>query len=88
MKSHLKIGVILFTSLLSISALAESKAPAVENKITRNVLAVSGANDEWTPTTLKVTVGDILLIRAEGTVTVGSYLGQSGPDGVNNGGVG
>jgi hypothetical protein len=81
MKSYLSIGLLVLATLLS--TLVFAAAPA-EN-ITRIALTVAGGNDEWSTTNLKVAPGDILLIKASGTVTVGSYLGKTGPDGANGG---
>lgn len=81
MKSYLSIGALILASLLSNIACA---APQPE-KITRYVLTVAGANDEWTSTTVKVAPGDILLVRATGSVTVGAFLGKTSPDGADNG---
>lgn len=81
MKSYFSIGFLVLATLLSTAAQA---VPPAE-KITRYALTIAGGNDEWTTTTLKVAPGDILLIKATGAVTVGSYLGQTGPDGTNGG---
>ncbi len=80
MKSYLSIVLALATLL---PAVAQAAVPA--EKITRHALVIAGGNDEWTTTTLKVAPGDILLVKATGAVTVGSYLGKTGPDGTNGG---
>ena len=81
MKLFLSVGLLVIASLLSLSIYAAPQS----NSITRHALTVAGANDEWTTTTLKVVPGDILLIKASGEVSVGSYLGNSTPDGIQNG---
>lgn len=83
MKTYLSIGFLVLATLVSTVIFAAVPA----EKITRHTLTVAGGNDEWTTTTLKVAPGDILLIKATGSVTVGGFLGKTNPDG-NNGGVG
>lgn len=66
-------------AVVACSAFAQSaeKCPALEREDVR----VSGKNDEWTLTKLKLAVGDVLLIEAFGKVKVGGWIGEVTADG-------
>lgn len=81
MKSFRSVCFLVVAISLSSTVFA---APQADN-ITRHTLTIAGANDEWTTTSLKVAPGDILLIKASGAVTVGSFIGQTTPDGIEKG---
>jgi hypothetical protein len=72
----MKFALFICTALLiTLTTKAETR------KIEHRTLKVEGANDEWSPTNLKFQAGDFLIIKAAGKVTVGSFLGEVGPDG-------
>lgn len=42
----------------------------------RVVLTVAGTNDEWTPSSLTVHPGDLVIVQAAGKVRIGQYAGE------------
>jgi type 1 fimbria pilin len=72
--------------LVAAAQTAQAQSPsAPPTGIMHVQVTVAGANDEWTPTTLSVNAGDILLITAEGRVRLGQYAGEVGPNGADQG---
>jgi hypothetical protein len=84
MKSLLTAGLVVFSFLLA-APLEAKQLSNVNNKIGRFTLAISATSEEWVSTRLKVYPGDILLIRATGTISVGGFLGKTDPDGTATG---
>lgn len=55
----------------------------VEDRGQAHRFSLMGANDEWTTTGIEVGSNDLVAIFASGKVTVGTFTGQVGPDGVS-----
>lgn len=76
MRRAIALGLALVVSPSVVLAAAPGANAIVHKQVT-----VSGKNDEWTSVDLKVAKGDILLIKAEGQVVVGSWTGAVDADG-------
>lgn len=72
----------LIATLSVLLGLTSGGAHGAGRGIEHRQVTVEAANDEWTSTDLKLQQGDLLVVLATGTVTVGSLLGEVGPDGV------
>ena len=48
-------------------------------------VSVAATNDEWTPTTIQVERGDVILVLAAGRVRIGQVTGEVGPNGNSSG---
>jgi hypothetical protein len=59
-------------------ALAQS--PIVHERV-----SVAATNDEWTPTPIQVSTGDIVLVLAAGRIRIGQSMGEVGPNGASSG---
>lgn len=84
MKSFLAAGLLILSFFLSATLEAKSFSN-VNDKISKYAFVISATREEWVSTRLKVMPGDILLIRANGTISVGGFLGNTGPDGTATG---
>jgi hypothetical protein len=74
--------VVSFLSLtLSYGAAAANRADGVEHII----VVVEGANDEWTPTPIELSTGDMLISFATGSVKIGRSSNPVGPEGERDG---
>lgn len=62
-------AVVLFFSSLGFAQTAGA--------IVRKTVVVEGTNDEWTPTTLKLEKGDVIVLLASGEVKVGDWIGKT-----------
>ena len=74
--------------LLGLSLLLSfAQVPPAEAtpKIEHVSVKVAAANDEWTPTTIKLAPGDLLVCVAKGTVKVGAFIGSTDPNGKPDG---
>jgi hypothetical protein len=78
-----QFGRTAWQALLAAVLLVGSAAAAT--KVERLIVKVEGANDEWTPTSLTIREGDLLVALATGSVKIGPVLGQTGPEGRQNG---
>lgn len=47
-------------------------------------ITVKGKNDEWTDSGLKIEAGDLVVVKAEGEVLIGSWAGKVNANGQNN----
>lgn len=84
MKSFFAAALIIFS--LCLSATLDAKPlSGINNKIGKYAFVISATSEEWISTGLMVMPGDILLIRATGTISVGGFLGNTGPDGTSTG---
>lgn len=72
--------VLAVAMTASWAALAADPAPACPVGEGKSV-KVSGGNDEWTDTGMKVEAGDLILVEASGEVTIGSWKGKVGANG-------
>jgi hypothetical protein len=72
------------TSLM-FATLATAIVPAPrlvsQAQISTDHVSVAATNDEWTPTTIQVTIGDIVLVIPRGRIRIGQYAGEVGPTG-------
>jgi len=84
MRSIFTVGLVVITLLLPATLEAKQHSNS-DKKISRNTLVVSAISEEWVSTDLQVLPGDILLVRASGTISVGGFLGKTGPDGTTSG---
>ena len=71
-------AAILLTLATGHAAIA---APQIEHIIVK----VEAANDEWTPTPIKLAAGDLLIIMARGKIKVGEFLGTTDANGKGTG---
>jgi len=75
-----------YLSLFVFSLLFPSISFAADPKIEHKQISVAATNDEWTPTSIKVAVGDVLIVNELGSkVKVGAWLGEVGADGASTG---
>jgi len=77
--AHLAIAPLL--SLVFVAALNAQSPP----QIAHEEVSVAATNDEWTETATTVAVGDLLVVEAEGRVSIGRVLGQVTADGHSGG---
>jgi hypothetical protein len=84
MKKFLSMAVVVL-AMVSGNSIAAGKGASEENNIEKYEVVVAGANDEWTPTTIKVVSGDILLIKSSGKIKAGNWIGEVTADGDQNG---
>ena len=70
---------------LMFATLAVVIAPASrlssQSQISTDHLSVAATNDEWTPTSIQVVAGDIVLVVPSGKIRIGPYVGEVGPNG-------
>jgi hypothetical protein len=69
---------------LLVSAIVGSPLCA-QSTIKHERVSVAATNDEWTPTPITLSPGDILLVLAGGRVRVGNVVGEAGPNGLSTG---
>jgi len=81
MRNTVRLSVAPLLSLACAAALQAQSPP----QIAHERVSVAATNDEWTPTTTTVAEGDLLLVEAEGRITVGRVVGQVGADGHSSG---
>lgn len=59
--------------------------PATDQVDARGVVHVTmqidSADDEWTNTGILIDHGDLVVINASGRVTIGAFMGETGPEG-------
>jgi hypothetical protein len=75
-------------SLLALLSAAATHASAAEERtlaIDHVIVTVEGANDEWTPTPIELSPGDLLISFAKGSVKIGRSSTPTGPDGQRDG---
>lgn len=84
MKLFLATGLLILSFFLSATLNAKPLSN-VNNRISKYAFVISATSEEWVSTRLSVMPGDILLIRASGTISVGGFLGKTGPDGTSTG---
>lgn len=74
------------TLAFSVASLFFVSAANAADAITHVAVRVAATNDEWTPTTIKVAPGDVLIAHEAGyKVVMGQYLGSTGADGFPSG---
>jgi hypothetical protein len=59
-----------------------------QSGIIHEQVEVAATNDEWTPTSVTVARGDIILVLARGRIRVGQFVGEAGPAGIVSSGDG
>jgi hypothetical protein len=72
------------TALLTAALLIPSLARG-QDAIRHERLSIAATNDEWTPTTIEVARGDIVLVLASGRIRIGQVSGEVGPTGNSSG---
>lgn len=73
-------------SILPVAALLIPSLAFGQAAIKSERVSVASTNDEWTPTSIEVASGDVVLVLAKGRVKLGQYSGAVGPNGNSNGG--
>jgi len=84
MRFFFTVGFVVFSLFLSSTLEAKQQSNS-DKKISRYTVVIPATSEEWVSTKLKVLPGDILLIKASGTISVGGFLGKTGPDGTTSG---
>lgn len=85
MKLKFVIGLFIFL-YVSMATAGVNKALTDDSKILNGLVTVAAVNDEWTATNIRVVPGDILLTIEQGNkIVVGTYIGSTGANGINNG---
>jgi len=70
--------------VFSIVCLLVSPTLQAQDKSQSHQFQLAAGNDEWTNTGFRLTQGDLVVIFASGTVTVGALMGQVDADGRNS----
>ena len=81
----MKIGA-LFASAVALCGASSGARAEVCSGITNEVVSVDVRNDEWTAAAIKAKPGDVVIVRAGGTVKIAhTLLGEVGARGTSNG---
>jgi hypothetical protein len=81
----MRIGA-LFTSVIALCGASSAAGSEVCSGITNEVVSVDVRNDEWTAAAIKAKPGDVVIVRAGGTVKIAhTLLGEVGARGTSNG---
>ncbi len=72
------------TALLALALFLPS-ASAAQEAIKHQRLSIAATNDEWSPTSIEVSRGDVILVLATGRVRIGQVSGEVGPNGNSTG---
>ena len=72
------------TSLVVVALLVPSIVQA-QDAIAHERLSIAATNDEWTPTSIEVSRGDVILVLAAGRIRIGQMSGEVGPNGNSSG---
>ena len=81
----MKIRAFLVTAAALWAASCAARAEVCAG-ITNETISVDIRRDEWTPATVRIRPGDIVIVRASGVVKLAhTLLGEIGPKGTANG---
>ncbi len=72
------------TALVALALLIPSIVQA-QDAIANERLSIAATNDEWTPTSIEVSRGDVILVLAAGRIRIGQMSGEVGPNGNSSG---
>jgi hypothetical protein len=81
----LLVAVLSALAGVPFAAGAEPPAAAPCSSIAFHTVAVDSRNDEWTSAQIKVQVGDLVIVMAQGEAVIGAWFGKVGPNGHPNG---
>jgi len=73
--------VLVSTTVGTSHLSAQERRTGIEHVI----VIVEGANDEWTPTPVELSTGDVLISVARGSIKISRSSGPIGPDGQRDG---
>jgi hypothetical protein len=72
------------TALVTVALLLPTIS-AAQQEIKHERLSIAATNDEWTPTSIEVARGDVILVLATGRIRIGQVSGEVGPNGNSSG---